>query len=394
MKKIIALLLLAFVLIACNSHNNQTNSEKPQTFEPTITSTKQKAYYINPIADDEGNMVIPLNADCAIITTDETKADYMKETFENTIVYYHKLLDPSHSFKGINNIKTINDNYGKGPVKVDSELIEIIDSAITLSELTEGYFNPTIGTLSDVWKDLFNAEHINNDPSPDEVAKALTASIDYQKLRDYIVLDKENSTVSFNKLEDNDLNVKIDLGAYSKGYVMDKAYNELLKYKDGFLISAGGSSIITYVEPTQEKLHWIIGVKNPNNGASAFQLKITNAAISTSGDEQQFFINELGIRRHHILNPYTGYPENNYRSVTLLAQNNAGALDGLSTAIYSADDIDKLVNDVAEANNLKIDKALIIEDNDLNLLLSYDEDLAPLIYEIDSSQVIDASEGN
>lgn len=388
MKKILTLLLL---LLLCGCANTKQEEEivEPETFEPTTTSTKQTAYYVMPIADKDGNMVIPLSADCAIITTDETKAKFMCKTFEETIVYYHILLDPTHDFEGINNVKTINDNYGLGPVEVNGELIDLLDNAITMSELTNGYFNPTIGTVSDVWKDLFNNEHVNNDPDETLVKEKLVATIPYDKLRDYIILDKVNNTVTFKALEDTDLKVKIDLGAYSKGYVMDKVYEKLLKYKDGFLISAGGSSIITHVEDSQEKLHWIIGIKNPNNGASALQIRVENLAISTSGDEQQFFINENGIRRHHILNPYTGYPENHYRSVTLVSETNAGALDALSTAVYSADDVDEVICNVKDNYNIDIAKALITEDENKKLLLEYGDNFANHIYEIDPSQVKD-----
>ena len=391
MKKILNILLLLLLIVGCSSSKEEVDdtNKEPDSFEPSTLTQKQQAYYIYPFADKDGNMVIPLSADCAIITSDEAKSEFMQKKFEEVVVYYHKLLDPSHEYEGINNIKTINDSYGLDPVKVDKELIELLDSAITMSELTEGYFNPTIGKVSSVWKDLFNNEHVNNDPDEKLVKESLSASIPYNLLREYIVLDKENNTVTFKKFEDTDLKVIIDLGAYSKGYVLDKVYDALMKYKSGFLISAGGSSIITYVEPTQEKLSWVIGVKNPNTGASAFQLKSKNMFISTSGDEQQYFINENGIRRHHILNPYTGYPENNYRSITLLSKTNAGALDALSTALYSSDNIEKIISNVEDYYNIDIEKALVYEDENKELLLNYDDSIIDDIYGIDSSQVKD-----
>lgn len=385
MKKLIVFLLLV-TLFGCKSKIKEEIKE-PEYFEDTLTSTKQAVHYVMPFADKDGNMVIPLSCDLAIITTDETKSKFMQDAFDSLIIYYHQLLDPSHEFNNVNNIKTINDNYGKGAVKVDPALIEVIENAIELSSNTDGYFNPTMGAVSDVWKNLFTEEHKNSDPNNVDVENALTCVIPCDKLKDYIIIDKENSTVTFKKYEQALDKVIIDLGAYSKGYVLDKAYESLLKYKTGFLLSAGGSSIITYVHPTQDKLNWTIGVKNPNSGESAFLLSIKNSFISSSGDEQQYFINEEGIRRHHILNPYTGYPENRFRSITLVSESNAGILDSLSTAMYSKEDIYKKIE---ESYSLNIKKALIKENNNKGLVLEYDKSIEEYIEDIDTNQIVDA----
>lgn len=391
MKKIL-IILITLLLCGCTNNQKQENTDsniEPDSFEPSSSTSKQTPFYVYPIADKDGNMVIPLDTDVCIITTDESKAEFMDKTFEETILFYHMILDPTHEFESINNIKTINDNYGKGPVKVDPALIEVIKSAIDLAEQTAGYFNPTVGQAANVWKNLFNEEHKNNDPSSEEVNKALACSIPYEKLRDYIVIDEANCTVTFNKLEDAEDNIIIDLGAYSKGYVLDRAYEKLLKYKAGFLISAGGSSIITYVEPTQEKLHWTVAVRNPNTGSSAFDLRLTNGFISTSGDDQQFFINEDGIRRTHIINPFTGYSENYYRSITLVANSDAGLLDGLSTAIFNLppEQTPEIVKNIEEANNVSILKALITESSKGNLTLTYDEAFNDVMQDIDTFQI-------
>ena len=390
MRKALVLSLILLLLCGCTSTTSNKEKIEPDSFEPTTTSVKETPFYVYPIADADGNMVIPLSADCVIISTDSEKAEFMNKKFEETIIFYHCILDPTHEFAGINNIKVINDHYGLEPVKVNPELIELLDSAITMSELTNGYFNPTIGKVSSVWKNLFNESHKNSDPSSDEVNKNLEATIPYDKLRDYIVLDKENNTVEFKKLETTDLPVIIDLGAYAKGFVMDKCYNALLKYKAGFLISAGGSSIVCHTEPTQEKLNWVIGVKNPNTGNSCFQIKVKDSFISTSGDEEQFFINEEGIRRHHILNPYTGYSENNYRSITLIGNGRADALDALSTALYNAENTDEVISNVSEYYGTTIYKAMITEDEDKKLLLKYDKEFDQ-IYDVDAGQIKDIS---
>jgi thiamine biosynthesis lipoprotein len=60
--------------------------------------------------------------------------------------------------------------------------------------------------------------------------------------------------------------------------------------------------------------------------------RIMNQSVGTSGDYQQFY--ELdGVRYHHIISPFTGYPVENVHSVTVLCKDAAWA-DGLSTALF------------------------------------------------------------
>jgi len=42
---------------------------------------------------------------------------------------YHELYDIYNDYDGINNIKTINDNAGKNPVKVDQKIIDMLKMA-------------------------------------------------------------------------------------------------------------------------------------------------------------------------------------------------------------------------------------------------------------------------
>ena len=129
MKKILLILLTIILLSGC------TESENSNTYTPHKQTT-----YLGVITDKYGDMVIPLNTDVFIITTNDKTKDEMIKDFNNTVVNYHKLFDSHHDYENINNIKTINDNYGKEAVKVDKEIIEILKSAIKISNETDGYF--------------------------------------------------------------------------------------------------------------------------------------------------------------------------------------------------------------------------------------------------------------
>ncbi|MEK7742199.1 MAG: FAD:protein FMN transferase, partial [Nitrospirota bacterium] len=61
-------------------------------------------------------------------------------------------------------------------------------------------------------------------------------------------------------------------------------------------------------------------------------IEMTDMAISTSGDYERYFIIE-GKRYHHILNPKTGYPVDECRSVSIIAKDGA-VTDPFSTGIF------------------------------------------------------------
>ena len=63
-------------------------------------------------------------------------------------------------------------------------------------------------------------------------------------------------------------------------------------------------------------------------------MSVTDAAISTSGDYERFFI-EDGRRYHHLLDPDTGRPATGTRSVTIVSRRSLFA-DALATGVFVA----------------------------------------------------------
>ena len=67
--------------------------------------------------------------------------------------YYNDLYDIYHDYEGMNNIKTINDNAGIQPVKVDEKIIELLKLGITMDEKTDGNMNIAMGSVLSIWHD-------------------------------------------------------------------------------------------------------------------------------------------------------------------------------------------------------------------------------------------------
>ncbi|MBQ1788020.1 MAG: FAD:protein FMN transferase [Erysipelotrichaceae bacterium] len=331
------------------------------------------SYWLPPITDESGEMVLLLNTEVRLTVIDSAKGDGMQTELNETVIHFHQLLDPHHYYSAdgerINNLKVINDSYGtETPVKVDPDLIDALEESFVLAELTEGYFNPTVGRLSDLWTPRFSSkEHYDSDPDAKEIEEALACQLEVNELRETIEIDQTNSTVTFHKNDRCSSSVRIDLGAFTKGYVLDRAYEKLISHETSFLIDGGSSSVITYAKEGEDP-SWTIGILSPDTDSMLFAFKADNTALSTSGDYERYFLTADTdghvIRRHHILDPFTGYSRNLYRSISLASDKNAGVLDALSTALFSMpqDQQTRVIRNIEKQYDMKIEKSLLLQE--------------------------------
>lgn len=358
MKKLIFLLIL-LLLVSCTNNTNQIY--------------KKDKYFLGYIKDIDDNMVLLLNTEVNLTIVNNNYKETLINAAKDSITKYHKLLDSNHYYadeKGnkLNNIKVLNDNIGKGKVEVDPIIVDALKEAMVLTKITKGYFNITLGALSNLYKDKFlSYDSINTDPDKYDIDNVLLGIIQYEKIEDYIIIDETNNTV---ELKANTNPYLIDLGAFSKGYILNKVYDELIKYNTSFLLTAGSSSIISYTN-RDEKINWNIALKDPNAiDSQLLVFNLDNGAVSTSGDYENYYLLKDGTRRHHILNPYSGYSENFYRSISLLS-NDASIVDALSTALFNIsnkNEIKQIINDIENNYDTKI--AYCILDNDNNLFIN------------------------
>jgi thiamine biosynthesis lipoprotein len=217
-------------------------------------------------------------------------------------------------------VALINDSAGIEPVKVSQETFEVIEKSIEYAILSEGLFDITVGPLVDLWGIGTDSPRL---PEAYEIESTLEL-IDYRN----IVMDKENSTVYL-----TEKNMSIDLGAIAKGYIADKA---AAKMKDlglnSAIINFGGNVVLLGEKPDGSAFQ--VGIQEPDESRGGIVGTVTAKDISlvTSGDYERYFVQD-GIRYHHILDPYTGYPtDNSIKAVAIIANQSFDA-DALSTAV-------------------------------------------------------------
>lgn len=125
--------------------------------------------------------------------------------------------------------------------------------------------------------------------------------------------------------------ISLAVGGVAKGYAVDRAVAVLKKEGvESAVVNAGGD---LYCLGTNNGDAWRVGVRDPDDPSAVIEvLGITDAAVATSGDYQQYFEHD-GVRYHHILDPKTGGPARKSRSATVIASTAEWA-DALATAAF------------------------------------------------------------
>ena len=245
------------------------------------------------------------------------------QAVHDELLEYHQLFDIYNDYDGINNLKTVNDQAGIAPVKVDSRIIDLLLDCRTYYTLTNGRVNVAMGSVLNLWHEARNAGI--NDPAnarlPD--ARALEEAAEHVDL-DALVIDEAASTVYI-----SDSEMRLDVGAVAKGWATQRVSETA---PTGLLISVGGNVCAT--GPKDDSgTPWIVGVQNPDGGDSYLHtVYVTGGSLVTSGDYQRNYVVD-GTIYHHIIDPDTLYPSAYWRSVTIVCDD-SGLADALSTALF------------------------------------------------------------
>ena len=252
------------------------------------------------------------------------------EQIQDKLSTYHQLYDIYNDYEGINNIKTINDQAGIAPVKVDQKIIDLIVFSKKMCNETDGMMNIALGSVLSLWHEArtYGIDNPEDAFLPDQSTLENAA---YHTDINKVIVDTENSTVF---LEDPQM--RLDVGSVGKGYAVEQVALELEKEGfDHYVLSVGGN--IRTIGTKENGEHWKIAVENPYEKETDTDyvetVYLSNMAVVTSGSYQRYYTVN-GVRYHHIISPVTLYPENRYISVTVLSPD-SGLADALSTALFN-----------------------------------------------------------
>lgn len=259
------------------------------------------------------------------------KAQYLKTSWPAmfTMVSLTLKTTPNHAKVVQDSIAKFFDNY-TNMLKSNSRLDSIIFNAeigdtIKLEPLsyelfeyadqkfyeTKGSINPGIGNLLRHWGLMWNMK--TKIPHKDSIAK----EVRLMKTRFYQPIDSLISIAIQQK------NRHFAMGAFSKGNAIYKASLILEHFKiNDYFLEVGGDIATKGKNPRDT--FWVAGIINPDAKdklLGKFNLNGNMNSLATSGGYENFFIDSLGQKHHHILSPTTGYSIDDKKSVSAISSN-------------------------------------------------------------------------
>lgn len=238
-----------------------------------------------------------------VYAEDAGQFEEYKALVESELENYHQLFDIYHSYHGVNNIKTINDNAGITPVKTDKEIIRLLKFAKEEYEKTGGRVNVAMGSVLSLWHEYRTYGMDNPERAELPGMQALEKAAMHMDMGQVQI--NEDKALVF--LEDP--NMSLDVGAVAKGYTAQRICEKLRAAGvDSALISIGGN--VQTIGGKGNGSAWRVGVQSPDTskGQSYLHaLKLQDLALVTSGIYQRFYEVD-GVRYHHIIDPATLMP--------------------------------------------------------------------------------------
>ena len=260
-----------------------------------------------------------------VYDTSERSANARFGELHKLLQEYHRLYDIYHTYDGLNNLATVNEQAGKAPVAVDKRILDLVDYAKEMDTLTDGRMNIAMGRVLDLW--LQYREAGLNDPdhaSLPPMAELQAADADANP--ENIVVDRVASTLYL-----VDEKTQLDVGAIGKGYAAEQAIKAMRDSGvTSMLLSIGGNvcSIGTRADGTS----WQVGIQDPYSDGTLCAVQVSGQSVVTSGTYERFYTVD-GKRYHHIIDPETLLPSTYYDSVTVISENSALA-DALTTGLF------------------------------------------------------------
>ncbi len=213
----------------------------------------------------------------------------------------------------------INRNAGIRSVKVDREVYNLVARSLKISELTQGAFDITYGSID---KRFWNFD-VSMTSLPDAAtAKQTVRLINYRN----VILDEKAGTVYL-----KNKGMRIGFGGIGKGYAADRA--KYILQQEGVasgIVNAAGDLITWGTQPNGSQ--WTVGIADPNIKHHPFSyLNISNKAVATSGNYEKYAIIN-GEKYSHTIDPKTGFPVSGIKSVTIISPN-AELADAMATPV-------------------------------------------------------------
>ncbi len=230
----------------------------------------------------------------------------------------HRIEAAMSNWRDDSELSMLNASAGSGPVRISSELFGLLERCSNYCRITQGAFDVTAMPLVRLWGFRGGEPKMPGREDIDAALRKVGCGL--------VLLSAEDTTASLPE------GVEIDLAGVGKGYAVDRCAEMLAAHGvTSGLVNLGGNMYAIGRPPGRSG--WSIGIRDPSGGLDiAGELLISDAAVSTSGDYENFVVID-GKRYGHIIDPRTGMTADKVLSVTVIASG-AEVADAMSTGLF------------------------------------------------------------
>ena len=231
-----------------------------------------------------------------------------------------ELEDHFSTYRPDSEISRFNAFPGQDWFPVSPVFLDVFRQARSISELSGGAFDPTVGPLVELWG--FGAGgDAGRIPEQEDLEQLLpSAGFAHLQLRE--------SPPAVRRIRPG---VQLDFSAIAKGFAVDEVWDLLsVAGLSDYLVEIGGE--VRTRGMRGDGRDWSIGIENPDRTGVAEAVRLRDAAIATSGDYRNYFQYQ-GRRYSHLLDPRTGWPVAHELTAVSVVSNTAAIADALATAL-------------------------------------------------------------
>lgn len=219
-------------------------------------------------------------------------------------------------------------NLGDSSVIVDDMFQEVFRLSKEVHENTQGYFDPTIGSL----RNAYGFGEVDAIPN--------FSSSQLDSLMEYVGFEKVSLSAAGRIIKQHP-QIYLDFNAIAKGYAVDKLA-EFLESNgvQNFLVEIGGE-IRAKGKNILRQADWTVGLEKPEQNKrevySKYVVRLENRAIAGSGNYRNFLVDSIDHQKLvHTINPITGKSEPNDMLAAYVLAANCAEADAYATDFMAA----------------------------------------------------------
>jgi len=252
------------------------------------------------------------------LASSDADVDYLRQEIEASLDAVDRMMS---TYKADSEISRFSSNATTEWQQVSAEFCASVENALALSAVTNGAFDITVGPMVNLWG-FGPSKSIDKPPADADIRKMLSA-VGYEHLQ---------ADCSRPALRKDITGLILDMSAFGKGYAADRVADGLEDAGIGdYLVEVGGELRVAGRNAKGEL--WAVGIEAPliDQRRPHTVIRLTDAAVATSGDYRNYF-ESAGQRYSHTIDTRTGRPVTHSLASVTVVDDSGYRADALATA--------------------------------------------------------------